>query len=86
MKPEYKKRMPGGMVYSFLFAAPDCGAAALAVIFCGMTVRAVCMNRAFDYSGAPAIAVVKRSPRAEITGIGCRGREYASFSKTLPLN
>ena len=72
MKPDYKNWMPKGMVYSFLFAALGCGAAALAVrllpagtlrtvltillvalavIFCGMTVWAVLMYRAFDYNG-----------------------------------
>ena len=87
----------------------------LAVVFCGMTVWAVGMYRAFDYngkrqlarqiiegvaervtlpeggrcldvgcgSGALAIAVGKRNPRAEITGIDRWGREYASFSKEL---
>ncbi len=72
MKPDYRNWMPKGMVYSFLFAALGCGAAApaanllpagtlrtvltitlivLAVIFCGMTIWAVCMRRAFDYNG-----------------------------------
>ena len=72
MRPDYKNWMPKGMVYSFLFAALGCGAAALAVrllsagalrtvltgvfaalaaIFCGMTIWAVCMYRAFDYNG-----------------------------------
>ncbi len=136
MKPDYKNWMPRGMVYSFLFAALGCGAAALAVrllpagtlrtaltiallvlalVFCGMTVWAVCMYRAFDYngkrqmsrqiiegvaaqvklpvggrcldvgcgSGALAIAVGKRNPKAEITGVDRWGREYASFSKAL---
>ena len=30
MKPDYKNWMPKGMVYSFLFAALGCGAAAAA--------------------------------------------------------
>ena len=34
-------------------------------------------------SGALAIAVGKRNPRAEITGIDRWGKEYASFSKAL---
>ena len=87
----------------------------LAVVFCGMTIWALCMYRAFDYngkrqmsrqiiegvaaqvklpeggrcldvgcgSGALAIAVGKRNPRAEIVGIDRWGREYASFSKAL---
>ena len=89
--------------------------AALAVVFCGFTVWAVLMYRAFDYngkrqmarqiiegtaacvklpaggkvldvgcgSGALAIAVGKRNPKAEIIGIDRWGKEYASFSKAL---
>ena len=34
-------------------------------------------------SGALAIAVAKRNPRAEIVGVDRWGREYASFSKAL---
>ena len=34
-------------------------------------------------SGALAIAVAKRNPRAEVVGIDRWGKEYASFSKTL---
>ena len=72
MKPDYKNWMPKGMVYSFLFAALGCGAAAvafglllsgtpkvvltiafgvIAVVFCGLTIWAVGMYRAFDYNG-----------------------------------
>ncbi len=136
MKPDYRNWMPKGMVYSFLFAALGCGAAALAsrllpagtlrtvltvalivlaVIFCGLTIWSVCMYRAFDYngkrqmsrqiiegvaaqvkvpedgrcldvgcgSGALAIAVGKRNPRADVIGIDRWGKEYASFSRTL---
>ena len=89
--------------------------AALAVVFCGMTVWAVLMRRAFSYegkrqmsrqiiegtaayvklpsggkcldvgcgSGALAIAVAKRYPRAQVVGIDRWGKEYASFSKQL---
>ena len=92
--------------------------AVLAVIFCGMTLWAVLMHRAFSYdgkrqmsrqiiegtashvklqkggkcldvgcgSGALAIAVAKRNPQAEITGIDRWGKEYASFSKQLCEN
>ncbi len=77
MKPDYKNWMPKGMVYSFLFAALGCFAAAvafaltlsgtlktvltiafgvLAVVFCGLTVWAVCMYRAFDYNGKRQMA------------------------------
>lgn len=34
-------------------------------------------------SGALAIAVAKRNPRAEVIGVDRWGKEYASFSKTL---
>ena len=37
-------------------------------------------------SGALAIAVAKRNPRAEVIGIDRWGKEYASFSKTLCEN
>ena len=89
--------------------------AVLTVVFCGLTVWAVLMYRAFDYngkrqmarqiiegtaacvklptggkvldvgcgSGALAIAVGKRNPKAEIIGIDRWGKEYASFSKAL---
>ena len=89
--------------------------AVLAVAFCGLTVWAVLMYRAFDYngkrqmarqiiegtaayvkmpkggkcldvgcgSGALAIAVGKKNPKAEIIGIDRWGKEYASFSKAL---
>ena len=89
--------------------------AAAAVVFCGLTVWAYLMRRAFDYngkrqmarqiiegtaacvklpkggkcldvgcgSGALAIAVGKRNPKAEIVGIDRWGKEYASFSKPL---
>ena len=92
--------------------------AVLAVIFCGMTLWAVLMHRAFSYdgkrqmsrqiiegtashvklqkggkcldvgcgSGALAIAVAKRNPQAEITGIDRWGKEYASFNKQLCEN
>lgn len=77
MKPDYKNWMPKGMVYSFLFAALGCGAAAavfylllsgtlkvvlsiafgvIAVVFCGLTVWAVSMYRAFDYNGKRQMA------------------------------
>ena len=89
--------------------------AALAVIFCGLTVWAALMHRAFSYdgkrqmsrqiiegtaayvklptggkcldvgcgSGALAIAVAKRNPRAQVVGIDRWGKEYASFNKQL---
>ena len=89
--------------------------AVLAVIFCGLTVWAALMHRAFSYdgkrqmsrqiiegtaahvklpaggkcldvgcgSGALAIAVAKRNPRARVVGIDRWGKEYASFSKQL---
>ena len=89
--------------------------AVLAAVFCGMTVWAALMHRAFSYdgrrqmsrqiiegtaahvklptggkcldvgcgSGALAIAVAKRNPRAEIVGIDRWGKEYASFNKPL---
>ena len=89
--------------------------AAAAVVFCGLTVWAYLMRRAFDYngkrqmarqiiegtaacvklpkggkcldvgcgSGALAIAVGKRNPKAEVVGIDRWGKEYASFSKPL---
>ena len=78
MKPDYKNWMPKGMVYSFLFAALGCGAAAtalglllpggalrtvltiafavIALVFCGLTVWAVSMYRAFDYNGKRQMA------------------------------
>ncbi len=77
MKPDYKNWMPRGMVYSFLFAAIGCGAAAavfallltgtlktvmtiafavIAAVFCGLTVWAVSMYRAFDYNGKRQMA------------------------------
>ncbi len=77
MKPDYKNWMPKGMVYSFMFAALGCGAAAaafylllsgtlktvlsiafgvIAVVFCGLTIWAVCMYRAFDYNGKRQMA------------------------------
>lgn len=89
--------------------------AVLAAVFCGLTVWAVLMRRAFSYdgkrqmsrqiiegtaahvklpaggkcldvgcgSGALAIAVAKRNPRAQIVGIDRWGKEYASFNKKL---
>ena len=89
--------------------------AAAAVIFCGLTVWAVLMHRAFSYdgkrqmsrqiiegtaahvklpaggkcldvgcgSGALAIAVARRNPRAQVVGIDRWGKEYASFNKKL---
>ena len=89
--------------------------AVLAVIFCGLTLWALMMRRAFSYdgkrqmsrqiiegtaahvklpaggkcldvgcgSGALAIAVAKRNPRAEVVGIDRWGKEYASFNKNL---
>ncbi|MBE5808485.1 MAG: class I SAM-dependent methyltransferase [Clostridiales bacterium] len=86
-----------------------------AAVFCGLTVWAVLMHRAFDYngkrqmarqiiegtaarvklpaggrcldvgcgSGALAIAVAKRAPKARIVGIDRWGKEYASFSREL---
>ena len=77
MKPDYKNWMPKGMVYSFLFVALGCGAAAaafglllsctlrtvltiafgvIAVVFCGLTIWAVSMYRAFDYNGKRQMA------------------------------
>ena len=77
MKPDYKNWMPKGMVYSFLFAALGCGAAAaafqllpggtlrtvltiafgvIAAVFCGLTVWATQMYRAFDYNGKRQMA------------------------------
>ncbi len=78
MKPDYKNWMPKGMVYSFLFAALGCGAAAaafglllpggtlrtvltiafavIALVFCGLTVWAAQMYRAFDYNGKRQMA------------------------------
>ncbi len=78
MKTDYKNWMPKGMVYSFLFAALGCGAAAtsfglllpggtlrtvltiafavIALVFCGLTVWAVSMYRAFDYNGKRQMA------------------------------
>ena len=77
MNPDYKNWMPKGMVYSFLFAALGCGAAAaafglllsgtlkavlsiafgvIALVFCGLTVWAVSMYRAFDYNGKRQMA------------------------------
>ena len=89
--------------------------AAAAVIFCGLTLWAVLMHRAFSYdgkrqmsrqiiegtaahvklpaggkcldvgcgSGALAIAVARRNPRAQVVGIDRWGKEYASFNKKL---
>ena len=89
--------------------------AALAMVFCGLTVWAALMHRAFSYdgkrqmsrqiiegtaahvklpaggkcldvgcgSGALAIAVAKRNPRAQVVGIDRWGKEYASFNKQL---
>ena len=89
--------------------------AALALIFCGLTIWSVLMYRAFSYdgkrqmsrqiiegvaayvvlptggkcldvgcgSGALAIAVAKRNPKASVVGIDRWGKEYASFSKAL---
>ena len=89
--------------------------AAAAVIFCGLTVWAVLIHRAFSYdgkrqmsrqiiegtaahvklpaggkcldvgcgSGALAIAVARRNPRAQVVGIDRWGKEYASFNKKL---
>ena len=37
-------------------------------------------------SGALAIAIAKRNPRAEVTGIDRWGKEYASFNKLLCEN
>ena len=103
--------LPDGAVKTALTVA----LAVLAVVFCGMTVWALLMRRAFDYngkrqmarqiiegtaayvklpagdkvldvgcgSGALAIAVGKRNPKAEIVGIDRWGKEYASFSKPL---
>ena len=74
---DYKNWMPKGMVYSFLFAALGCGAAAvafglllngtlktvltiafgvIALVFCGLTIWAVSMYRAFDYNGKRQMA------------------------------
>ena len=103
--------LPGGSLRTVLTIAFG----AIAVVFCGLTVWAVCMYRAFDYngkrqmarqiiegtasyvklpedgkvldvgcgSGALAIAVGRRNPKAEIIGIDRWGKEYASFSKAL---
>lgn len=89
--------------------------AAAAVVFCGLTIWAALMHRAFSYdgkrqmsrqiiegtasrirlpeggrcldvgcgSGALAIAVARRNPRAHIVGIDRWGKEYASFSQQL---
>ena len=37
-------------------------------------------------SGALAIAVARRNPKAEVTGIDRWGKEYASFNKPLCEN
>jgi len=90
----------------------------LALIFCGLTIWALLMHRAFSYdgkrqmsrqiiegtaahvklpaggkcldvgcgSGALAIAVAKRNPRAQVVGIDRWGKEYASFNKQLCEN
>ena len=101
MKPDYKNWMPKGMVYSFLFAALGCGAAAaafylllsgtlkvvlsiafgvIAVVFCGLTVWAVCMYRAFDYNGKRQMArqiiegtasYVKLPDGGKVLDVGC---------------
>ena len=34
-------------------------------------------------SGALAISIAKRNPKAQVTGIDCWGKEYASFNKPL---
>ena len=89
--------------------------AVFAAVFCGLTLWAVLMRRAFSYdgkrqmsrqiiegtaaqvrlpdggkcldvgcgSGALAIAVAKRNPRAQVVGIDRWGKEYASFNKEL---
>ena len=89
--------------------------AVFAAVFCGLTLWAVLMRRAFSYdgkrqmsrqiiegtaaqvrlpdggkcldvgcgSGALAIAVAKRNPRAQVVGIDRWGKEYASFNKKL---
>ena len=103
--------LPGGTLRTVLTIAFG----VIAVVFCGLTIWAVSMYRAFDYngkrqmarqiiegtasevklpaggkgldvgcgSGALAIAVGKRNPKAEIIGIDRWGKEYASFSKAL---
>ena len=103
--------LPGGTLRTVLTIAFG----VIAVVFCGLTIWAVSMYRAFDYngkrqmarqiiegtasyvnlpeggkvldvgcgSGALGIAVGKRNPKAEIIGIDCWGKEYASFSKAL---
>jgi len=90
----------------------------LALIFCGLTIWALLMHRAFSYdgkrqmsrqiiegtaahvklpaggkcldvgcgSGALAISVAKRNPRAQVVGIDRWGKEYASFNKQLCEN
>ena len=89
--------------------------AVAAAVFCGLTVWAVLMHRAFSYdgkrqmsrqiiegtaarvklpaggrcldvgcgSGALAIAVAKRNPKAQVVGIDSWGKDYASFNKNL---
>ena len=94
--------MPKGMVYSFLFAALGCGAAAaasgqllpggtlrtvltiafgvIAVVFCGLTIWAVSMYRAFDYNGKRQMArqiiegtasYVKLPAGSKVLDVGC---------------
>ena len=101
MKPDYKNWMPRGMVYSFLFAAIGCGAAAvafgllpegtlrtvltnafavIALVFCGLTVWAFSMYRAFDYNGKRQMArqiiegtasYVKLPEGSKVLDVGC---------------
>ena len=102
MKPDYKNWMPKGMVYSFLFAALGCGAAAaafglllpggtlrtvltiafavIALVFCGLTVWAAQMYRAFDYNGKRQVArqiiegtaaYVKLPEGGKVLDVGC---------------
>ncbi len=101
MKPDYKNWMPKGMVYSFLFAALGCGAAAaafylllsgtlrtvltiafgvIAVVFCGLTIWAAQMHRAFDYNGKRQMArqiiegtasYVKLPEGGKVLDVGC---------------
>ena len=102
MKPDYKNWMPKGMVYSFLFAALGCGAAAaafglllpggtlrtvltiafavIALVFCGLTVWAAQMYRAFDYNGKRQMArqiiegtaaYVKLPEGGKVLDVGC---------------